>query len=100
MVLLIPVLAPIWFAYGFGDASPKGFGVKSQQIAQLLRICIGSWCNEYYEKTSNKCEYHNLCNHIKEDDEARRFNGYEFCMGADRKVSERIWYKGGSTDKE
>ena len=40
MVLLQPVLAPIWVAYGFGDASSEGFGDKSQPIPQLLRFTL------------------------------------------------------------
>ena len=35
MVLLRPVLAPIWVAYGVGDASDEGFGGKSQPIANF-----------------------------------------------------------------
>ena len=46
MFLLWPVLAPIWVAYGFWDASAEGFCGKYQPISQLLRIHIGFWCTE------------------------------------------------------
>ena len=46
MMLLRPVIAPIWVAYDFGDASDEGFGGKSQPIAQILRIRTGFWCTE------------------------------------------------------
>ena len=65
MVLLRPVLALIWVAYGFGDASAEGFDVKSQPIDQLRRIRIEFWYNESYEKKSNKNDLHNLCNNVK-----------------------------------
>ena len=41
-----------------------------------------------------------MCNHVKEESKAGRFTGHEVWIGTDIKVSERIWYKGGSTDKE
>ena len=48
----------------------------------------------------NKREFHNLCNHVREESEAGRFTGNEFWIGTDSKVAERIWHKGVSTDKE
>ena len=99
-MLLRPVLALIWVAYGFGYTSDEFFGGKSQPIAQLLRIRIGFWCTESSDKTSNKREFHNLWNHVKEEAEAGRFTGHEVCIGTYSKVAERIWYKGGSADKE
>ena len=100
MVLLQPVPEPIWVAYGFGDSFAEGFGGKSQPIVQILRICIGFWCAESSEKTSNKREFHNIYNHVKEESEAGRFTGHEVWIGNDSEVAERIWHKGGSTDKE
>ena len=66
MVLLRPIIAPIWFTYGFVDASDEGFFGKSQPIAQLLRIGIGFCCTESSKKTSHKHELNKLCNHVKE----------------------------------
>ena len=76
------------------------FGGKYQPIAQLLRVRIGFWCTELSEKSPNKREFHNLFNHVKEEAEAGRFTGHEVWIGTDSKVAERIWHKGGSTDKE
>ena len=46
MVLLRPVLAPVWVTYNFVNDSAEGFIGKSQPIDQFLRICIGFWCNK------------------------------------------------------
>ena len=89
MVLLRPVLAPIWVTYGFGDASTEGFGGKYQPIAQILHIHIVFCCTESYEKKLNKREFHNRCNHVKEEAEAGRFTGHKVWIGTESKVAER-----------
>ena len=100
MVPLRLVLAPIWFAYVFGYASAEAFVGKSQPIAQLLHIHIGFWCTESYEKTSNKHEFHNLCNHVKYESEVGKFTGHEVWIGTNSEVAERICHKSRYTDKE
>ena len=99
MLILLPVLPHIWVSCGFGYDFAEIFGGESQPIAQLLRICIGFWCTESYVKTSNKREFHNMCNNVKEESYAGRFNGHELWIYTDSKVAYRIWHKGRSTDK-
>ena len=90
MMLLQPVLAPIWVAYGFGYASAEECSGKSQPITKLLLIRIGFWCTESSEKTSNKREFHNMYNHVKDETEIERFTGNEVWIGTESKVDERI----------
>ena len=100
MVILQPFLELIWFTYGFGDGSAEVFGGKSQTISHFLRIHIGFWYTESSEKTSNKREFHNIWNYVKEEDEEGRLTSHEVRIGTDSNVAERIWHKGGYTDKE
>ena len=100
MVLLRPILSPIWSDYDFGHASAEECYGKFQPITQLLRIRIGFCCTKSSEKTSNKREFHTLCNHVKDKAEGWRFTNHEVWIGTDSKVSHKIWYKCGSTDKE
>ena len=41
-----------------------------------------------------------MCNHVKEESEAGMFTGHEVWIGTDIKVAERIYNKGGYTEKE
>ena len=41
-----------------------------------------------------------MWNNVKEEYEAGSFNGHEVWIGIDSKVSEKIWHRGGYTDKE
>ena len=100
MVLLWPVLAPIWVTYGFGDSSAQGFGGKYQPITQLIRICIGFWCTESSQNIPNEHNLYDSWNHVKEESDAGSFTGRVFLIGTDSKVAERICNKGVSTNKE
>ena len=57
MVILWPLLAPIWVVYDFGDTSAEGCSGKFQPVTQLLRIRIGFWCTGSSEKAYNKREF-------------------------------------------
>ena len=49
---------------------------------------------------SDKCEFHHIHNHVKEEADAGIFTGSEVWIGTDSNVYERIFHKGGSTNKE
>jgi hypothetical protein len=50
MVIIRPVMGPLWLANGFGDASGEGRGGQLAPTALLARIEIAFWCTEDSEK--------------------------------------------------
>jgi hypothetical protein len=62
MLVLRPVLNPIWVAYGFGDAAREGtvILIVRQSARDHVRVRMAFWCSEHGENTSNNREFINL----------------------------------------
>ena len=82
-------------AYGFGDASGKGFG-HAICIQGQTRLEFGQWSATIEEKHSNYKELRNLVNAVKSAYEAGALEGVELFLFTDNFVSECAYYNGGS----
>ena len=45
MVIIRPVMGPLWLSYGFSDASGEGWGGQLYITDSLARIEISFWCS-------------------------------------------------------
>ena len=59
MVIIRPVMGPLWLSYGFSDASGEGCGGQLYITDSLARIEISFWCTEESEKSSKNREMNN-----------------------------------------
>jgi hypothetical protein len=75
MVILRPVMGPLWLAYGFGDASGEVRGGQLAPTDLLARIEIAFWCTEDSEKSSKNREMNNCYKFLKRGAEALRLSG-------------------------
>jgi hypothetical protein len=100
MVILRPVMGPLWLAYGFGDASGEGHGGQLAPTDLLARIEIAFWCTEDSEKSSNIREMKNCYKFLKQEAEALRLTGNKVWLFTDNEVTERAYYKGLSCSKD
>jgi hypothetical protein len=100
MVILRPVMGPLWLAYGFGDVPGEGRGGQLAPTDLLARIEIAFWCTEDSEKSSNNHEMKTCYKFLKRDAEALRLTGREVWLCTDNEVTERAYYKGLSSRKD
>jgi hypothetical protein len=78
MLVMRPVLDPIWVAYGFGDASHEGTGRLIVRQSARDHVCVRMvfWCSEHGEKTSNNCEFRNLKNMVIDEAKLGSLTGH------------------------
>jgi hypothetical protein len=101
MLVLRPVLNPIWVAYGFGDAEPEGTGrlIVRQSARDYVRVRMSFWCSEHGEKTSNNREFRNLKDMVIDEARLGSLTGHEVFLGTDSQVAENVWHKGSSKER-
>jgi hypothetical protein len=98
LLVLSPVLDPIWVAYGFGDASREGTGrlIVRQSAQDHIRVRMAFWCSEHGEKKSNNSEFRNLKDMVIDEGKLGILTGHEVFLGNDSQVADNIWHKGSS----
>jgi hypothetical protein len=96
MLVLRPVLNPIWVAYGFGDAAHEGTGrlIVRQSTRGHVRVRMAFWCSEHGEKTSNNREFRNLKDMVIDEATLGSLTGHEVFLGTDSQVADNVWHKG------
>jgi len=92
----------VFLAYGFGDASGEGFGSAWNDVdkerGSLLRR--GFWCPKVGVKSSNNREFRNLIIAVMQLHEDVGLEGLEIWLFTDNKVSEMVFWKGSSENKD
>jgi hypothetical protein len=96
MVLLRPCRGQTALAYGFDDASGKGFGGSTRYVTERIMLelktaRIGCWCSEVSEKSLNYREFRNVVEHVKHEGRSGRLAGKELIISVDNEVTERAW---------
>jgi hypothetical protein len=100
MVILRPVMGPLWLDYGFGYASGEGRGGQLDPTDLIARIEIAFWRTEDSEKSSNNREMKNCYKFLKREADALRLTGREVWLCTENEVTERAYYKGLSSSKD
>jgi hypothetical protein len=101
MLVLRPVLDPVWVAYGFGDAEREGTErlIVSQIARDHVRVRMGFWCSEHGEKTSNNREFRNLKDMVINESKLGSLTGLEVFLRTDSQVAEHVLHKGSSNER-
>jgi hypothetical protein len=100
MLVLRPVLDPIWVVYGFGDSAREGTGrlIVRQSARDHVRVRMAFWCSKNGEKTSNNREFRNLKDMVIDEAKLGSLTGHEVFLGTDRQVADNVWHKGISKE--
>mmetsp|Transcript_17572 Transcript_17572/g.49639 ORF Transcript_17572/g.49639 Transcript_17572/m.49639 type:complete len:1287 (+) Transcript_17572:10428-14288(+) len=86
--------------YGFGDASPGGFGATIDVLDEGVSYRYGEWCAQIVEETSmNWKELKNLVASLKEWVHRFKIEGTEVFMFTDNMTAESAFWKGNSSSK-
>jgi hypothetical protein len=101
MLVLRPVLDPIWVAYGFCDAALEGTGrlIIRQSDRDHVRVRMVFWCSEHGENTSNNREFRNLKDMVIDEAKLGSLTGHEVFLGTDSQVADNVWHKVSSKER-
>jgi hypothetical protein len=101
MLVVHPVLNPIWVAYGFGDAAREGTGrlIVRKSARDHVRVRMAWWCSEHGEKTSSNREFRNLKDMVIDEAKLGSLKGHEVFLGTDSQVADNVWHKGSSKER-
>jgi hypothetical protein len=108
--LMIPVRAKhaVTLVYGFGDASGEGFGSAARvfteesttdPVSRPVRTRRGFWCTAISEEASNYREMRNILEMLVDLNNIAALTGAEIFLFTDNEVTERVYYKGSSSNK-
>jgi len=87
--------------YGFGDASGEGYGsAVLPKESPRARLRKGFWCQWVSERASNFREFKNLLETVKDMKSCLMLEAAEIWLFTDNQVSERVYYKGNSHNRE
>jgi hypothetical protein len=101
MLVLRPVLDPIWVAYGCGDAAREvtGILIVRQSARDHVSVCMEFWCSEHGEKTSNNREFRNLKDMVIDEAKIGALTGHEVFLRTDSQVADNNWHKDSSKER-